>query len=292
MSPFIGLCLHQSPLVGVRYSPYREHPSCDNDVSCAESPITLKITRFALVSAMGSIQIQTTSAHATIPCMRVLVIEDDEKMARLIKESIEISNHSVMSSPTGERGIDIAMRDTFDVIILDVTLPGIDGFETCRRLRKHGVWTPVMMLTARDAVEDRVSGLDAGSDDYLVKPFSLAELLARIRAMGRRGDVRGADAMAAADVRVDLARRQAWRAEDELLLTLREFDLLVALMRTPGRAVERHVLLDEVWEESDDPSSNVVDQYIAYLRRKIDAPYQRQSIETVRGIGYRFNPDV
>jgi two-component system OmpR family response regulator len=224
--------------------------------------------------------------------MRILVIEDDEKMARLIKEGVELSNHSVVSSPTGERGIDIAMRDTFDAIILDVTLPGIDGFETCRRLRKRGVWIPVMMLTARDAVEDRVSGLDAGSDDYLVKPFSLAELLARLRAMGRRGDVRSADVLAAADVRVDRANRQAWRGDDELGLTQREFDLLAALIRTPGRAVERYALLDEVWGDGSDLQSNVVDQYIAYLRRKLDTPYDRRSIETVRGIGYRFNADA
>lgn len=224
--------------------------------------------------------------------MRVLVIEDDEKMARLIREGIELSGHTVASSPTGERGIDIATHEPFDAIVLDVTLPGIDGFETCRRLRKRGVWTPVMMLTSRDAVEDRVSGLDAGSDDYLVKPFSLAELLARLRAMGRRGDIRSADVLAAADVRVDLASRLAWRGDDQLDLTQREFDLLTALIRTPGRVVERHALLDEVWNDDIDLQSNVVDQYVAYLRRKLDAPYDRRSIETVRGIGYRFNPDV
>lgn len=203
-----------------------------------------------------------------------------------------MSGHTVASSSTGERGIDIAMRERFDAIVLDVTLPGIDGFETCRRLRKRGVWTPVMMLTARDGVEDRVSGLDAGSDDYLVKPFSLAELLARLRAMGRRGDVRTADTLAAADVRVELSSRQAWRGDDRLDLTQREFDLLAALIKTPGRAIERFALLDEVWSDEADLQSNVVDQYISYLRRKVDTPFDRLSIETVRGIGYRFNPDV
>jgi len=149
-----------------------------------------------------------------------------------------------------------------------------------------------MMLTARDAVEDRVSGLDAGSDDYLVKPFSLAELNARIRAMGRRGDVRSASVIASGDVRVDLAQRIAWRGDQELDLTRREFDLLGCLIRTPGRAVERYELLDEVWGDELELQSNIVDQFIAYLRRKLDTPFERQSIETVRGIGYRFNPDA
>ncbi len=220
--------------------------------------------------------------------MRVLVIEDDLKMSRLIREGLELSGHAVECEQTGPRGVDRSIAQPFDAIVLDVMLPGMDGFETCRRIRQRGIWTPILMLTARDSVDDRVAGLDAGSDDYLVKPFSFAELLARLRALDRRGDARGTDIIAVGNLRLDRSERRVWRDEHEVELTRREFDLLDALMQSPGRAFERHELLDRAWADDLDTQSNVVDQYIRYLRNKIDRPFNANSIETVRGVGYRI----
>ncbi|MCW2960807.1 MAG: two component transcriptional regulator, winged helix family [Thermoleophilia bacterium] len=220
--------------------------------------------------------------------MRVLVIEDDLKMSRLIREGLELSGHAVECEQAGPRGVDRSVAQPFDAIVLDVMLPGMDGFETCRRIRQRGIWTPILMLTARDSVDDRVAGLDAGSDDYLVKPFSFAELLARLRALDRRGDARGTDIIAVGNLRLDRSERRVWRDEHEVELTRREFDLLDALMQSPGRAFERHELLDRAWADDLDTQSNVVDQYIRYLRNKIDRPFDANSIETVRGVGYRI----
>lgn len=220
--------------------------------------------------------------------MRVLVVEDDPKMSRLIREGLELSGHTVTTADTGPRGIDTCAQQGFDAVVLDVTMPGMDGFETCRRLRDRGNWLPILMLTARDSVDDRVAGLDAGSDDYLVKPFSFAELLARLRALDRRGPARQVEVMTLGGLTLDHRGRTVTRDGASIQLTRREYDLLSVLMHAPGRVFARHELLDRVWDDDVDLQSNVVDQYIRYLRRKIDAPFGTDTIETVRGIGYRY----
>src|SRR5919201_3451018 len=176
----------------------------------------------------------------------------------------------------------------YDAVVLDVMLPDVDGFEACRRLRADGVWVPVLMLTARDAVEDRVRGLDGGADDYLTKPFSLAELVARLRALVRRGPVERPAVLEAGDLRLDPARRQVWRGETEVALSAKEFALLETFMRHPGYVLSRTDLLERVWDYDYEHRSNVVDVYVRYLREKIDRPFGTSTIETVRGAGYRL----
>jgi two-component system OmpR family response regulator len=176
--------------------------------------------------------------------------------------------------------------------VLDVMLPGIDGFETCRRLRAEGVWSPVLMLTARDAVEDRIVGLDGGADDYLTKPFSFAELLARLRALARRGPVGQATVLEVGDLRLDPAARRVRRGDDEIELTAKEFALLETFMRRPGAVLSRFHLLEHAWDYDYENRSNVVDVYVRYLRDKIDRPFDRHSLETVRGAGYRLRDDA
>jgi two-component system, OmpR family, response regulator len=176
-------------------------------------------------------------------------------------------------------------------VILDVMLPGIDGFEACRRLRQKGVWAPVLLLTARDAVEDRVAGLDGGADDYLVKPFSFAELSARLRALVRRGRPERPAVLSVGQLRLDPATRRAWRGERELALSPKEFALLEAFMRRPGEVLSRLELLELGWDIGYENRSNVVDVFIRYLREKVDRPFGVESIETVRGAGYRLRED-
>lgn len=179
----------------------------------------------------------------------------------------------------------------YDAILLDVMLPGADGFEICRRLRRDGVWTPVLMLTARDAVDDRVGGLDAGADDYLTKPFAFEELLARIRALTRRAPVERPPVLEVGDLRLDPAAHRAWRGDRELDLSAKEFAMLALFMRRPGQTLSRTQLLDGAWDISFESRSNVVDVYVRYLREKIDRPFGRESIETVRGVGYRLRAE-
>ena len=178
----------------------------------------------------------------------------------------------------------------YDAIVLDVMLPGIDGFATCTELRARGVWTPVLMLTARDAIEDKIEGLDTGADDYLVKPFAFSELLARLRALARRAPAERPTALQVDDLRLDPATHRAWRGDDELDLTAKEFVLLEVFMRRPGEVLSRVQLLDAAWDLAFESQSNVVDVYIRYLREKVDRPFGRNSIETVRGVGYRLSP--
>ena len=185
----------------------------------------------------------------------------------------------------------MARATDYDALVLDVMLPGIDGFETCRRLRADGVWTPIIMLTARDGVEDRIRGLDEGADDYLTKPFSLAELLARVRALVRRGPVERPVVLTAGDLRLDPATREVWRGEREIELSAREFGLLEALMRRPGHVLSQTQLLDAAWDLGYRQNSNVVEVYVRYLREKIDRPFGLASLETVRGAGYRLRKD-
>jgi two-component system, OmpR family, response regulator len=223
--------------------------------------------------------------------MRVLVVEDEPKMAELVARGLREDGHAADIASLGEDALWMANAAPYDVIVLDVMLPGLDGFATCRRLRQQGIWAPVLMLTARDAVTDRVDGLDAGADDYLLKPFSFAELLARLRALVRRAPVERPPLLEAGDLRLDPAARRAWRGETELDLSSREFGLLELLMRRRGEALSRSQLLESVWDPGFESRSNVVDVYIRYLRDKVDRPFGRHSIETVRGLGYRFRPD-
>lgn len=220
--------------------------------------------------------------------MRVLVIEDEVRMARLLKRALEEEGHAVDVAGDGPDGLWMATENPYAAIVLDVMLPGFDGFELCRRLRETGVWAPVLMLTARDEVGDRVRGLDAGADDYLVKPFSLLELAARLRALARRDDRRRPAVLSEGDLKLDPASKRAWRAESELQLSPKEFSLLEFLLRHPGVVLTRSQIIEAVWDFAYDGGSNVVDQYVNYLRRKVDTPFGRQDIETIRGMGYRL----
>ena len=220
--------------------------------------------------------------------MRVLVVEDEVKMAGLIRRGLREEGMAVDVTERGEDALWMAGSTEYDAVVLDVMLPGIDGFETCRRLRGDGVWAPVLMLTARDAVEDRVAGLDRGADDYLVKPFSFAELLARLRALARRGPVERPVLLQVGDLRMDPATHQVWRGDDEVALSAKELALLEAFMRRPGEVLSRLQLLEHAWDYSYENRSNVIDVYVRYLRQKIDRPFGRDSIETVRGAGYRL----
>jgi two-component system, OmpR family, response regulator len=220
--------------------------------------------------------------------MRILIVEDEPKMAALLRRGLVAEGAAVDLAARGEDAIPRAEATGYDAIVLDVMLPGIDGFEVCRRLRSAGVWAPVLMLTARDAVRDRVAGLDAGADDYLTKPFSYAEFLARLRALVRRGDTERPVVLEVGDLRLDPATRQVWRGEEEIALSTKEFAVLETFMRRPGRVLSRFELLEHAWDYEYDNRSNVVDAYIRLLRKKIDKPFGTESIETVRGAGYRL----
>jgi two-component system, OmpR family, response regulator len=223
--------------------------------------------------------------------MRVLVVEDEVKMAALIRRGLVEQGLAADVAPSGEEALVMAGSSEYDAIVLDVILPGIDGFATCRRLREDGVWAPVLMLTARSAVEDRVAGLDGGADDYLTKPFSFAELLARLRALVRRGQNERPAVLEVGDLRLDPATRQVWRGETEIALSAKEFAVLEAFMRRPGHVLSRLQLLEQAWEYDYEHRSNVIEVYVRYLRRKIDMPFGVESIETIRGAGYRMRKD-
>jgi len=220
--------------------------------------------------------------------MRVLVIEDEVRMGRLLKRALEEEGHAVDVAGDGPDGLWLATENSYAAVVLDVMLPGFDGFELCRRLREAGIWVPVLMLTARDEVGDRVRGLDAGADDYLAKPFSLLELAARLRALARRDDRRRPAVLSEGDLRLDPASKRAWRAGTELRLSPKEFSLLEFFLRHPGVVLTRSQLIEAVWDFAYDGGSNVVDQYVNYLRRKVDTPFGRHDIETARGMGYRL----
>jgi two-component system OmpR family response regulator len=224
--------------------------------------------------------------------MRVLVVEDDVKMASLLRRGLLEEGLAADVARTGDDALWMAEATDYDAIVLDVMLPGADGFEVCRRLRESGRWSPVLMLTARDAVEDRVAGLDAGADDYLTKPFSFAELLARLRALARRAPLERPTVLEAGDLRLDPATRRAWRGDVEIGLSAKEFALLETFMRRPGEVLSRYQLLEHCWDYGYENRSNVVDVYVRYLREKIDRPFGRSSLETVRGVGYRFRGEA
>jgi two-component system, OmpR family, response regulator len=220
--------------------------------------------------------------------VRVLVVEDEVRMAGLLRRALKEEGHAVDVAVDGPQGLWLAKENEYGAIVLDVMLPGMDGFQLCRRLRESGAWAPVLMLTARDGVTDRVRGLDAGADDYLVKPFSLLELAARLRALARRDGRGRTPVLAEGDLRLDPASKQAWRAGTELHLSPKEYGLLEFFLRHPGQVLTRSAIIEAVWDWAYDGGSNVVDQYVNYLRRKIDAPFGRRDLETVRGMGYRL----
>jgi two-component system, OmpR family, response regulator len=223
--------------------------------------------------------------------MRVLVVEDEPRMAALLRRGLERRGHATDLATTGEEAAWMARSVGYEAIVLDVMLPDLDGFEVCGRLRAAEVWTPVLMLTARDAVEDRVTGLDSGADDYLLKPFSFSELEARLRALVRRGAGERPPVHVAGDLRVDPASRRVTRSGVEVELSRKEYDLLELLIRRKGEAVSRYELLEHGWDFAYDNRSNVIDVHVRRLRGKIDRPFGRRSLETVRGIGYRLRED-
>jgi two-component system OmpR family response regulator len=224
--------------------------------------------------------------------VRVLLVEDEEKLAALVARGLTERGDVVDVVGTGTDALTAARGGVYDVVLLDVMLPDLDGFAVCRRLRAERVWTPVLMLTARTAIGDRITGLDSGADDYLAKPFAFQELLARMRALARRGPVPRPTHLEVGDLRLDPAGQRVWRGSTELSLSTREFTLLETLMRRPGQVLTRDQLLDLAWGDNHDVASNVVDVYVRYLRAKIDRPFGVDTLHTVRGVGYRLSADT
>jgi two-component system, OmpR family, response regulator len=223
--------------------------------------------------------------------MHILVAEDEAKLADLLAQGLREEGHVADVALNGRQALCKARTSEYDAVVLDVMLPDLDGLDTCRRLRQEGLSAPVLMLTARDEVRSRVAGLDSGADDYMTKPFSFTELLARLRALTRRGRLERSVVVEVGELRLDPAKRRVWRNGQEISLSAQEFGLLEAFMRRPDRVLSRTQLLDYAWDMDADSSSNVVDVYIGYLRRKIDEPFGRSSLETVRGVGYRLRKD-
>ena len=221
----------------------------------------------------------------------MLIVEDELRMASLVRRGLVKEGFAADIAPTGEDALWLAGTHDYDAILLDVMLPGIDGFETCRRLRASGVWAPVLMLTARDSVEDRVAGLDTGADDYVVKPFAFAELLARLRALVRRGEPERPNVLAVGDLLLDPATREVRRGSSEIRLSTKEFALLETFMRRAGDVLSRYDLLEHAWDFAYENRSNIVDVYVRRLRRKIDEPFGTRSLQTIRGAGYRIRAE-
>jgi two-component system OmpR family response regulator len=223
--------------------------------------------------------------------MRALVVEDERRLAAGLRNGLEAEGFAVDVALTGTDGLWLAREHDYDVLVLDLMLPGVNGFEICATLRADGVWTPILMLTARDADIDQVRALDTGADDYLTKPFSYAVLVARLRALVRRGAQARPAVIVAGDLRMDPAARRAWRGESELDLTARELSLLEFLIRRQGEAVSKRTILDHVWDYDFEGDPNIVEVYVGRLRNKLDRPFGRMAIETLRGSGYRLAAD-
>jgi two-component system OmpR family response regulator len=220
--------------------------------------------------------------------MRVLIVDDERRMAELLRRGLTADGLSVDVAHDGTEALWRAGSTRYDAIVMDVMMPGLDGVATCRRLREDDVWSPVLLLTARDAIEDRVAGLDAGADDYLVKPFALPELTARLRAIARRGPVERPVALRVGDLHLDPASRRVRRGDVDIDLSPKEYSLLYALMTRPDAVLDRYELLERAWGSEYENRSNVIDVYISYLRQKIDKPFGTSSIQTIRGEGYRI----
>jgi two-component system OmpR family response regulator len=228
----------------------------------------------------------------TLAGMRLLVVEDDPGMTALLVRSLQREGYAVDAADNGEDALWSVLEIDYDAVVLDAMIPPPDGFEVCRRMRAEGRWAPVLMLTARDAVPDRIRGLDAGADDYLTKPFSLAELFARVRALTRRDPLERPVVLRAGDLTLNPVSRAVRRGEVDISLSPKEFALLQELMRRSGEVLSRTYLIDHVWDFAYDGGSNVVDVYVRYLRDKVDRPFGRDTIRTVRGAGYRLDPDA
>jgi DNA-binding response OmpR family regulator len=223
--------------------------------------------------------------------MRVLVVEDEERLARALGRGLRAEGMTVDIAHDGETGLHLAREETFDAIVLDVRLPRMSGYRVCQELRAEGNWVPILMLSAKDGEYDQADGLDVGADDYLTKPFSYVVLVARLRALVRRGAPARPSVLSAGDLRLDPAARTVHRGEQEIALTPREFAVLELLLRRRGEVLSKREILENVWDAHYDGDDNVVEVYVGYLRRKIDQPYDRRALETVRGAGYRLADD-
>jgi two-component system OmpR family response regulator len=223
--------------------------------------------------------------------VKILLVEDDKKIATMVKRGLEAEGFTVETALDGTGGLWLATEGRYDLIVLDIMLPGRNGYQVCADLREQGDWTPVLMLTAKDGDLDEAEALDTGADDYITKPFSFAVLVARLRALLRRADGREPAPIEAGDLRIDPATRQVWRADHEVELTARQFDVLEFLMRRSGQVVNKREILLGVWEYAFEGDPNIVEVYIRRLRTRIDEPFGRHSIQTVRGAGYRLAAD-
>lgn len=222
--------------------------------------------------------------------MRILVVEDELRLGSYVKRGLEADGHAVDMAADGEHGLWMAQNQPYDVVVLDIMLPKLNGYQVCARLRRDEDWTPILMLTAKDGEYDIAEALDTGADDYMVKPFSMVELLARLRALARRGSTTRPAVLTAGDLSLDPARHRVSRGDVEIELTPREFALLELLLRRMGDAIPKLEILDHVWDWAFEGDPNIVEVYIGYLRRKIDDPFGRYDIKTVRGVGYRLDP--
>jgi two-component system OmpR family response regulator len=222
--------------------------------------------------------------------MRLLLVEDDPGMSALLLRGLQREGYSVDSVAVGQDALWSVLETDYDVVVLDAMIPPPDGFEVCRRMRAEHRWAPVLILTARDSVPDRIRGLDAGADDYLTKPFALEELFARLRALVRREPLERPAVLRVDDLTLNPGTRSVWRGDVEVRLSPKEFELLRELMRRPGQVLSRTHLIEHVWDFAYDGGSNVVDVYVGYLRQKVDRPFGRDTIRTVRGAGYRIQP--
>ncbi|WP_327584286.1 response regulator transcription factor [Nonomuraea sp. NBC_00507] len=224
--------------------------------------------------------------------MRVLVVEDDPGMSRMLIRGLRREGYAVDAAGNGEDALWSVTENDYDAVVLDAMIPAPDGFEVCRRMRAAGRWAPVLMLTARNAVTDRVRGLDSGADDYLTKPFALSELYARLRALTRRDPHERPAVLEVGDLTLDPVSHVVRRGESAIMLSPKEFALLHEFMRRPGEVLSRTHLIEHVWDFAYDGGSNVVDVYVRYLRDKVDRPFGRDNIQTVRGAGYRLDPAI
>ncbi|WP_431047925.1 response regulator transcription factor [Streptomyces sp. P1-3] len=223
--------------------------------------------------------------------MRLLVIEDEERLAEGLRHGLEAEGFAVDVALNGTDGLWMGQENPYDAIVLDIMLPGLNGYRVCAALREQGIWTPILMLTAKEGEWDEVEGLDTGADDYLTKPFSYAVLIARLRALLRRGAPARPTVLAAGDLRLDPAAKRVWRGPNEVELTARELSLLEFLLRHRGEAVSKQDILDHVWDYDFEGDPNIVEVYVRRLRNKLDRPFGRAAIETLRGSGYRLAAD-